>query len=126
MAAKPRKNSPAKPGPRSEPRKDCPFSGNPLEYVPIRTLAAGHEVVKWQVRGAGWVSTQLFPDRECAEWFFAHENGIQPSFRNPYRRVELIGERKPPDPAEAAAKAELSDAARIGDDMAGIAREIMP
>ena len=34
-------------------RTDCPFSGNPLVFAEVKTLAAGHEVLKIQVRGTG-------------------------------------------------------------------------
>jgi len=81
------------------PRKQCPFSGDELRIVSVATSAAGHPVKKFQVRGTGWVSTKLFDSREEAEWFFSHDHGVEPKMKNPYRRVEVVGEVEPPDPA---------------------------
>lgn len=96
----------------------CPFSGNPLVFAEVKTLAAGHEVLKVQVRGTGWVSSQLFNSRAEAEWFFSHVDGVAPSFPNPFKRVEVIGERRPPDPAELDAKRLTRHHEKLGDDAA--------
>lgn len=99
-------------------RTDCPFSGNPLVFAEVKTLAAGHEVVKIQVRGTGWVSSQLFNSRAEAEWLFSHDAGTEPAFPNPFKRVQIVGERKPPDPAELAAKSLERHHAKLGEDAA--------
>lgn len=118
--ARPRKNSAteAKPAGLAVPRAECPFSGNPLLYVPVTSLAAGHPVTKWQARGSGWVSTKLFDSREEAEWFFSHDRGIKPAFKSPYGRVEVIGEREPPDPAAEAGEQLTRHHERLGEDAA--------
>ena len=102
----------------AQARTDCPFSGNPLVFAEVKTLAAGHEVLKIQVRGTGWVSSQLFNSRAEAEWFFSHADGVPPAFPNPFKRVVVVGERKPPDPAELDARRLERHHAKLGEDAA--------
>ena len=100
---------PAKKSPSKQAVTTCPFSGNPLEIV---QLSNGD----WQVRGTGWVSAKLFPFREHAVWFFSHRDGKPPAgMKNPYRRVEVVGVREPPDPAQAEVTGAVKDAESIGE-----------
>lgn len=99
-------------------RTDCPFSGNPLVFAEVTATAAGHLVKKIQVRGTGWVSSQLFDSRAEAEWFFSHADGVPPAFPNPFKRVVVVGERKPPDPAELDARRLERHHAKLGEDAA--------
>ena len=128
---KPRKNSePAKPGPARAgmrvPRPLCPFSGGPLQYVEVTTTAAGYPDKRWQVRGSGWVSTKLFHSKAEAEWFFSHDHGVPPAFPSPHARIEVVGERLPPDPAQAEAERAIRDAESVGYGMVEATKEIMP
>ena len=101
----------AKKSPEKPSVPTCPFSGNPLDFV---QLSNGD----WQVRGTGWVSAKLFPFREHAVWFFSHRDGKPPAgMKNPYRAVEVVGVREPPDPAQAEVAAAVKDAESIGEAM---------
>lgn len=108
-----------------EPRKLCPFSGDDLKIVPVTAAAAGHLVEKFQVRGTGWVSTKLFDSREEAEWVFSHDHGVPPRMKNPYKRVEVVGERLPPDPSMKDVENGVKDALALGESFAKAASEIM-
>lgn len=127
---KPRKNSKYPYAPLAlgltGPRADCPFSGDPLQYVEVTTTAAGHPEKRWQVRGSGWVSTKLFNSRAEAEWFFSHDRGVQPIFKSPYAKIEVVGERRPPDPAQGEVERAVADAKGIGDEMVEAIRELAP
>lgn len=97
------------------PRALCPFSGDPLVFAEVTTLAAGHKMPMIQVRGTGWVSTKLFDSRAEAEYFFSHDLGVAPSFPNPRKRVEVVGERRPPERARADVEETLKAASEFGE-----------
>ena len=117
MAAKNKRN--AGPAALSAPRTEDPFFGTELKYVPVKTLSAGHEVVKYQVRGAGWASTKLFTTLEEAQWHFSHNGGAVPSFPNPYRRIERV-DREERAPEQAEAESLVSKAGKFGEAVADV------
>lgn len=80
MAAKKKKTATSKA--LDEPRTTCPFGGQPLRFSQV---ASG----EWQVSGRGWVSTRLFQHRELAEKYFSYSDGLPPTFKTSFERIEV-------------------------------------
>ena len=110
----------AAPAGLSVPRAECPFSGEPLVFAEVTTLAAGHKMPMIQVRGDGWVSTKLFHSRAEAEYFFSRDRGVPPAFPNPVPRIE-VSERTPPAREQLEVEGALRDAAAFGEESAKLA-----
>ena len=70
------------------PRKVCPFSGKPIEFV---ETAAG-----WQARAPGWVSSRFYQTKEQAEWDFSFDAGEEPDYKPSWKRIQVGEESEEP------------------------------
>ena len=92
------------------PRKLCPFSGKPIEFI---ETAGG-----WQVRGPGWISSRFYQTKEQAEWDFSFDNGDEPAYQPTWKRIQVGEEREEPLPTAADM---VRDAEKAMNDIADIA-----
>ena len=103
-----------KPKPLSAPRTICFTSGDTIRYA---ETSAG-----WQVRGKNWFSSRFYATKEIAQWHFSHNEGVPPTFQNPFDEIK-VGDVVVPKFRESADN--VADAEKLGDTISEEALQVL-